>query len=473
MFEIETANAPQLQAAIEGALSAIGEVADLLAADVAGTCPDSSLTSLVSDLAEIEDRAAACGSVAVARLDRSGVVRADGYLSTRAWMDAHLRNPRRANLHTLRTARLLNRWYPATQRAWLGHVITRAHADVIGNGIETAVKGLDPDLRDQARIDAEQVLLDISSDQSPDAARNAVTRIRLAADPDGAKAAAVEADGKQWFSLTAVSDGWLCKGWLDTITGTALATVLEGRRASRHHTGASTQTSFRAGSVDEPYADEEAAKRVRHENACVLGDIANELLNSDGAGRINGERPHIEISVTLSELSAGAGYGELELPGSPRGLRTTPVDIDTIRRMSCDGVIRRVVTTGIHRDPSTGREIDPIVGRLLAAPTEVVDYGRAQRIVPPGLKRRLALRDQGCVFPDCNRPPSMTEAHHVIHWSANGPTDLENLALLCTRHHGDVHSRGWTLEPRKNLTPHQPGYWEAHPPRPPSWADTG
>ena len=242
MFEIETANAPQLQAAIERALSAIGEVADLLAADVVGTCPDSSLTSLVSDLAEIEDRAAACGSVAVARLDRSGIVRADGYLSTRAWMDTHLRNPRRENLHILRTARLLNRWYPATHRAWLGHVITRAHADVIGNGIEAAVKGLDPDLRDQARTDAEQVLLDISTDQSPDVARNAVTRIRLAADPDGAKAAAVEADGKQWFSLTAVSDGWLCKGWLDTITGTALATALEGRRASRHHTGTSTQT---------------------------------------------------------------------------------------------------------------------------------------------------------------------------------------------------------------------------------------
>ena len=473
MFEIESAPAPQLQAAIERALSAIREVADLLTADQTDLCPDTSLTSLVSDLAEIEDRAAACGSVAVARLDRSGAVRVDGYQSTRAWMDAHLRNPRRENGQILRTSRLLNRWYPATQRAWLGHVISRAHANIIGNGIETAVKGLEADVRDQARIDAERLLLDVSTDHSPDVARNAVTRIRLAADPDGAKAAAVEADGKQWFSLTAVSDGWLCKGWLDTITGTALATALEGRRNSRHHTGTSTQTEFSASIADGSYADEEAAKRVRHENACVLKDIAIELLNSDGAGRINGERPHIEISVTLAELSEGSGYGELELPGSPRGLRTTPIDINTIRRMSCDAVVRRVVTTGIHHDPSTGEHIDSAVGRLLAAPTEAVDYGRAQRLVPPGLKRRIALRDQGCVFPGCNRPPSMTEAHHVLHWSSNGATDLDNLALLCTRHHSDVHARGWTLTPRNNLTPHQPGYWEVHPPRPPSWADTG
>ncbi len=473
MFETEVPDDQRLHAAVERALAAITEVADLLAADVLDVCSDPELIPLTTRLAEIEDRAAASSSAVVARLDQSGAVRALGYLSTRAWMDAQLRNPRRENAQILRTARLLRRSYPATQRSWLNHVITRAHADAISNGIESAVKGLDEHTRDQARIDAERVLLDISRDHSPDIARAAVTRIRLAADPDGAKAAAVEADGQQWFSLTPVSDGWLCKGWLSNINGTALATVLEGRRNSRHHMGRTSEIDFSESLVDETYADEQAAKRIRHENALVLGEIAAELLNSDGAGRINGERPHIEISVTLAELAQGTGYGELSTPGAPRRQNTTPIDLETIRRMSCDADIRRIVTTGIHRDPDTGDEIDPVLGRLMAAPTEVVDYGRAHRIVPPGLKRQLALRDQGCVFPGCHRPPSMTEAHHVHHWSAQGTTDLGNLALLCTRHHTDVHTRGWTLTARPGYQAHQPGFWEVRPPRPPTWADTG
>jgi len=473
MFESTTSDERQLHAAVERALAAITEITDLLTADVLDLCPDSTLTSLTTRLAEIEDRAAASSSTLVARLDRSGVVRAEGFLSTRAWMDARLRNPGRENAQILRTARLLSRCYPATHRSWLGHVITRAHADAISNGIESAVKGLDAHTRDQARIDAERLLLEISSDHSPDVARAAVTRIRLAADPDGAKAAAVEADGKQWFSLTPVSDGWLCKGWFDNITGTALATVLEGRRNSRHHTGQTSPVAFSSSPGDETHDDEQAAKRVRHENALVLGEIATELLNSDGAGRINGERPHIEISVTLAELAQGNGYGELVTPGSPRRLHTTPIDIDTVRQMTCDGDIRRVISTGVYRDPDTGARIDPVIGRLLAAPTEVVDYGRAQRIVPPGLKRQLALRDQGCVFPGCRRPPSMTEAHHVLHWSAQGTTDLNNLALLCARHHTDVHTRGWTIKARSGHQAHQPGFWEIQPPRPPNWADTG
>ena len=174
MYESDTSVAQQLNAAVDKALAAIAEVTELLVAQALDVCPDSELLSLTTRLAEIEDRAAASTSTLVARVDHSGVVRAKGFLSTRAWMDAHLRNPRRENGQILRTARLLSRSYPATQRSWLEHVITRAHADAISNGIESAVKSLDADTRDQARIDAERVLLDIACDHSPDVARAAI-----------------------------------------------------------------------------------------------------------------------------------------------------------------------------------------------------------------------------------------------------------------------------------------------------------
>jgi hypothetical protein len=57
----------------------------------------------------------------------------------------------------------------------------------------------------------------------------------------------------------------------------------------------------------------------------------------------------------------------------------------------------------------------------------------------------LTARDRGCVFPGCGRPPEWTDGHHIRHWIHGGPTTLENLALLCRRHHRLVHEGGWQL----------------------------
>ncbi|MGB6005139.1 MAG: HNH endonuclease [Ornithinimicrobium sp.] len=41
-------------------------------------------------------------------------------------------------------------------------------------------------------------------------------------------------------------------------------------------------------------------------------------------------------------------------------------------------------------------------------------------------------------------PAPWCEAHHVIHWSRGGPSDIDNYALLCGRHHTLVHDRDLT-----------------------------
>jgi hypothetical protein len=38
-------------------------------------------------------------------------------------------------------------------------------------------------------------------------------------------------------------------------------------------------------------------------------------------------------------------------------------------------------------------------------------------------------------------------AHHILHWADGGPTDADNLMLLCGYHHRLVHERGWSVEP--------------------------
>jgi predicted HNH restriction endonuclease len=38
------------------------------------------------------------------------------------------------------------------------------------------------------------------------------------------------------------------------------------------------------------------------------------------------------------------------------------------------------------------------------------------------------------------------DAHHIEHWSAGGETNLDNLMLLCSRHHRLVHEGGFRIE---------------------------
>ena len=114
---------------------------------------------------------------------------------------------------------------------------------------------------------------------------------------------------------------------------------------------------------------------------------------------------------------AGAPAAELEF--SP------PISARAVQRLACDSTVTRV---------------------LLGSDSAVIDVGRARRVVSGATRRALNLRDGGCRWPaGCGRPASWTEAHHLIHWVDDGPTDLSNLILLCHRHHMRVHEAGWQL----------------------------
>lgn len=53
-------------------------------------------------------------------------------------------------------------------------------------------------------------------------------------------------------------------------------------------------------------------------------------------------------------------------------------------------------------------------------------------------QRAALFAYQGCcAHPGCEEPASRTQAHHVRAWIAGGRTDVENLLLLCPRHHVD------------------------------------
>ena len=61
------------------------------------------------------------------------------------------------------------------------------------------------------------------------------------------------------------------------------------------------------------------------------------------------------------------------------------------------------------------------------------------------MHRALRSRDHGCRFPGCTHD-RFVDAHHIHHWANGGETSLDNLVLLCRRHHRLVHEGGFSVE---------------------------
>ena len=69
--------------------------------------------------------------------------------------------------------------------------------------------------------------------------------------------------------------------------------------------------------------------------------------------------------------------------------------------------------------------------------------GRKQRTASEAQRVALIARDQHCV--GCGANPLWCRAHHIIWWSKNGPTDVDNLVLVCDDCHHKIHDHDWQV----------------------------
>ena len=102
--------------------------------------------------------------------------------------------------------------------------------------------------------------------------------------------------------------------------------------------------------------------------------------------------------------------------------------------------------TGAHVPAETSHRIACDAGKVVMthdSDGKILDLGRKTRIISPALRRALTHRDQGCRFPGCGL--KFCDAHHVRHWAQGGQTRLDNLVLLCRRHHRCVHEEGYRV----------------------------
>lgn len=118
--------------------------------------------------------------------------------------------------------------------------------------------------------------------------------------------------------------------------------------------------------------------------------------------------------------------------------------------MTLDDLQHRLGSARVHGTVAAGTVLAPdtiraiacdaaVIPAVLGHDRQILDYGRTQRLFPPALVRALWLRDEHCTFPGCDIPAAWCDAHHLHHWADGGPTNLDNAALLCSRHHTIVH----------------------------------
>ena len=176
---------------------------------------------------------------------------------------------------------------------------------------------------------------------------------------------------------------------------------------------------------------EEATPARRRADA--LGLLAESALAATLDPGTAGDRYQVVVHVdpeTLKEdgsaetpVTDGRSDGNVsaETPKACDG-RDGNVSAETSRRLACDA--------------------GKVLMRHDAAGT-ILDVGRKTRTISPALRRALASRDRHCRFPGCEA--RRCDAHHVRHWADGGATKLENLVLLCRRHHRAVHEEGFGL----------------------------
>ncbi len=170
--------------------------------------------------------------------------------------------------------------------------------------------------------------------------------------------------------------------------------------------------------------------------ALITQQPAVESASQDGGGfgpggmgceGIAGPTPQKTVLVVSADYDAITG--QLESCGL---IDATPIELDELRRLACDA------------------EILPMI---FAADGQPIYVGRTRKAVTRAQRLALYRRDRGCI--GCGIRPQACDAHHILPWEHNGPTDITNLVLLCPKCHTKVHKHHHTIRHDPETRRHQ------------------
>lgn len=181
------------------------------------------------------------------------------------------------------------------------------------------------------------------------------------------------------------------------------------------------------------------------------GTSETESKGGDLSGDVPAGRPETESEGgDLSwDVPAGTSPGAGTSDPTCHVEGVGPVEPGTAQRLACDA---------------------DLLGAVVDAHGDVLALGRTRRLVSRAQRRALMIRDGMCQFPGCHQTRHL-DAHHRVPWSEGGPTDLDNLVLLCQFHHTAVHEGRMSIRRTTgdrlawrfvmpDGTPHRP-WWDA------------
>ena len=368
----------------EEAFREINAILDSLAGDDLNAMPAEAMGDDQIALQRIGNRVQAEGLRRLRRFDSGQGYAPSGALSARAWLRWQLNLTATTASERVAISRKLAA-VPNTERALADGDISYRHVALIA---ETAGQ-----LGDKFEPQAETILVDAAKELDPWRLQRAIWHLKHCLEPDGVLNDSNKANSRRFLHLSQTFDGvYRVDGWLDAEGGAVLNTALD-----------SVMGPWREG-------DDRSATERR---ADAVVEMARRQLDGGQLPAVASQKPHLAVSVDMATLSKEPGSMAAELEWSQ------PIPAETARRLACDAAITPIIDG---------------------------EADRTSRVVPAATRRALIARDKGCRFPGCDCPPAWTDAHHIKHWADGGATILDNLILLCRRHHRLVHEEGWTLE---------------------------
>ncbi|UNQ39237.1 HNH endonuclease [Prescottella equi] len=369
--------------------------------------------SVIEMSREIE-RLEALRAVAVAEIDERAVsFDTLGFRSVKMWLAANSLLEVPAAARILALGRMLAR-QPEIADAFNAGDISAEHASLIGKFCETPPRGMPNEALDSCR----KVLLDAASGPAATTmtVRTCISRLERIFESDELPPS--EDTERNEFHVSKTLNGRVAvKGDLDAVTGEMLLTALSALTKPRN-----------------PMDDPAGARTPARQRADAFAEILRRYLDSGDAPIEGGERPHLSLHVNAADLARSEAAHEWVKPDGGSDLfgdtdiarmpHMGPLSIATGRRLACD----------CHLTPIVMDDGVPL------------NLGRTSRTVSKKQRRALIARDHGCAFPGCGTAPAHCEGHHVKHWADGGPTDLDNLVLLCRYHHTLLHHSHWDVK---------------------------
>ena len=190
-----------------------------------------------------------------------------------------------------------------------------------------------------------------------------------------------------------------------------LSNTLDGRGALNGDLDADdhlvVSTALRVATVRD--LDSEPKRTAAEARADALTAVCQFFLDNQKTNTGGRHRPRVNVLVDVDRWEG-------------RGVNGPLLNKETLERITCDCAFHRVLTDGR---------------------SGILDVGMATRVLTAAMWVALVACDEHCRFPGCDRPATWCDGHHVHWFSRGGPTRIDNLVLLCRRHHKRLHQPGW------------------------------